>query len=96
MSHSTLNDSLVIYGNDGLWSPQEKDEIINRAVEIYLAKNNRRRKVDHQAKRQRLDEEASTTIEEQGQESESLSELSLSDRSDTDEDDSELSMSSSE
>jgi hypothetical protein len=54
MSYPTLNDSVVIYGNDGLWNLQEKDKIINRAVEIYLAKNNRQRKVDNQAKRQRL------------------------------------------
>ncbi|CAB3995543.1 zinc finger 862-like [Paramuricea clavata] len=57
MRHSTLDDSLIVYGNDSLWSVKEKEEIIDRAVQIYLKTNNRRKKVGQPAKRQKLDEE---------------------------------------
>ena len=36
MRHNTINESLVVYGNDSLWSNEGREEIINRAVELYL------------------------------------------------------------
>ncbi len=38
MSHNSLKDSLVVYGNDALWNQEEREALIERAVEIYLRK----------------------------------------------------------
>ena len=63
MRHSTLDDSLVVYGNDGLWSAKEKEEIIDRAVQIYLKTSKRRKKVGQPAKKQKLDEVAEELVD---------------------------------
>ena len=57
LSHSSLEDSLIVYGNDGLWSVKEKEEIIDRAVKIYLNTNKRRKKVGQPVKKRKRDEE---------------------------------------
>ena len=41
MSHDTLEDSVIILGNDSLWSKQERVGIIERAREIYMSKRRR-------------------------------------------------------
>lgn len=62
MRHNTTNEALIIYGNDSLWSTEEREAILDRAVEIYL-ESKRRRKVGQPgkpAKRRRLDDEGSS------------------------------------
>ena len=44
MAHNALNKSLIINGNNPLWNREEKEAIIERAVEIYMT-SNRRKKV---------------------------------------------------
>ena len=59
MRHNTINEALIVYGNDSLWSTEERESIIDRAVEIYT-ESKRRRKADQPSsspKRQRLDDE---------------------------------------
>ena len=36
MSHSTIDDNLIVYGNHSLWSKDEREEIIERALDMYL------------------------------------------------------------
>ena len=38
MNHSTMEDSLIIAGNDQNFTYQERDDILSRAVDIYLSK----------------------------------------------------------
>ena len=38
MRHNTLNESLIVYGNNYLWSQEEKEQIIEMALELYLEK----------------------------------------------------------
>ena len=38
MKHNTLNESLIVYGNNYLWSQEEREQIIERALELYLEK----------------------------------------------------------
>ena len=38
MSHDTLENSVIVSGNDSIWSEKEREEIIDRALEIYLSK----------------------------------------------------------
>ena len=38
MKHNTLNESLIVYGNNYLWSQEEKEQFIERALELYLEK----------------------------------------------------------
>ena len=38
MSHDTLENSVIVSGNNCIWSEKEKEEIVNRALEIYLSK----------------------------------------------------------
>ena len=38
MKLNDLNESLVAYGNNYLWSREEKEQIIKRALELYLEK----------------------------------------------------------
>ena len=38
MKHNTLNESLIVYGNNYLWSQEEKEQIIEMALELYLEK----------------------------------------------------------
>ena len=45
LKHDTINMILSIYCNDKLWLQEERDEIIKRAVDIYLEKN-RKKKMD--------------------------------------------------
>ena len=46
MSHSTLNDNLIVFGNHSLWSKDEREEIIERTLDMYL-KSKRRMKTDN-------------------------------------------------
>ena len=38
MSHDTLENSVIVSGNNSIWSEKEREEIIDRALEIYLSK----------------------------------------------------------
>ena len=44
-SHDVIDDIMVIKGNDKNWSENEREEIIERALAIYMRKN-RKRKID--------------------------------------------------
>ena len=46
MSHSTLNDNLIVYGNHSLCSKDEREEMIERVVDMYL-KSKRRMKINN-------------------------------------------------
>ena len=46
MSHSTLNYNLVVYGNHSLCSKGEREEMIERALDMYL-KSKRRMKINN-------------------------------------------------
>jgi hypothetical protein len=62
MHDNTINEALVVYGNDSLWSTEEREAIIDRAVEIYL-ESKWRRKAGQSAppvKRQRVEDEGSS------------------------------------
>ena len=39
MSHNTLENSVIVSGNNSIWSKKEREEIIDRALEIYLSKH---------------------------------------------------------
>ena len=41
MAHNALNESLIVDGNNPLWNREEKEAIIERAVEIYMTSNRR-------------------------------------------------------
>ena len=41
MSQSTLNDNLIVFGNQYLWSKDEREEVIERAVDMYLKSKRR-------------------------------------------------------
>ena len=51
MSHSTLNDNMKVYGNPSLWSKDEREEMIERALDMYL-KAKRQIKIFQASKRQ--------------------------------------------
>ena len=38
MKYNTLNESAIVYGNNYLWNQEEKEQIIERALELYLEK----------------------------------------------------------
>ena len=38
ISHNTLENSVIVSGNNSTWSEKEREEIIDRALEIYLSK----------------------------------------------------------
>ena len=38
MKLNNLNESLIVYGNNYLWSQEEKEQIIERALELHLEK----------------------------------------------------------
>ena len=61
MHHETINESLTVYGNNDLWTTEEKADI-NRAVEIYLSKKKRRSRSSKPkiAKMQKMDDAVST------------------------------------
>ena len=44
LTHKPLNESMIVYCNHTLWSKEEKDEVIERAVDIYL-QSKRRKKI---------------------------------------------------
>ena len=46
MSHSTLNDDLILYGNYSLLSKDEREEITERALDTFL-KLKRRVKINN-------------------------------------------------
>ena len=56
MRHGTINESLIVYGNDDLWTTEERTEIINCAVEIYLKKRRSRSRDPELRKRQTTDD----------------------------------------
>ena len=41
MHHNTINKSLIIYGNDDLWSREEREAIVHRAAQIYMESKGR-------------------------------------------------------
>ena len=55
MNHDTLDNSVVILGNDTIWSNSERDQIIERARQIYMKK---RRSVQVLADEEDEDEES--------------------------------------
>ena len=46
MSHSTLNDDLILHGNHSLMSKDEREEITERALDTFL-KSKRRVKINN-------------------------------------------------
>ena len=38
MGHDTLENSVIVSENNSIWSEKEREEIIDRALEIYLSK----------------------------------------------------------
>ena len=38
MSHNTLENSVIVSGNNSIWSKKEREEIIDHALKIYLSK----------------------------------------------------------
>ena len=38
MSHDILENSVIVSGNNSIWSEKESEEIIDCALEIYLSK----------------------------------------------------------
>ena len=44
-----MNENMIVYGNHKLWSKEEKNEIIERAVQIYL-QSKKRKKVSQPVK----------------------------------------------
>ena len=46
MSHSTLDDNLIVYGNHSLWSKDEREEITERALDTFL-KSKRQVKINN-------------------------------------------------
>ena len=46
MNHNTLEDCLVILGNDSLWKKHEKEEIIQASRELYMRKR-RKKQIDN-------------------------------------------------
>ena len=46
MNHNTLEDCLVILGNDSLWTKHEKGEIIQASRELYMKKR-RKKQIDN-------------------------------------------------
>ena len=43
MSHTTMEDLMLIKGNDKVWSTGERNEILFRAVQIYMEKQQKTR-----------------------------------------------------
>ena len=46
MQHDTIEDCLLIAGNNSNWSEQEQEEILNKAVQKYLQKKWKAKIVD--------------------------------------------------
>ena len=46
MQHDTMEDCLLIAANSSNWSEQDKEEILNKAVEKYLQKKRKTKIVD--------------------------------------------------
>ena len=42
MNHNTLEDCLVILGNDSLWKKHEKEEVIQASRELYMSKRQKK------------------------------------------------------
>ena len=47
-SHKLMNMRLVVSINDRNWDIKEREEIIEKALEIYLSKKSRKRKLDEE------------------------------------------------
>ena len=71
-----IDDLMVIKGNNKNWSEKESQEIIDRALAIYLSKS-RKHKIDEVSKS--IVELSSSSSEEEETESESDGEMSYSD-----------------
>ncbi|CAB4037348.1 zinc finger 862-like [Paramuricea clavata] len=54
MRHSTLDDSLIVYGNDGLWSVKEKEESLTAQYRSTLKQTTGERKLVNQRKDRNL------------------------------------------
>ena len=39
MSHDTLENSVIVSRNNSIWSEKDREEIIDRTLEIYLSKH---------------------------------------------------------
>jgi hypothetical protein len=85
MHHETINDSLTVYGNDNLWTTEERNEIINCAVKIYLWKKKRRSQSSkpRPAKKQKLDDASNTSFAESVDLTQSSGNESISDQEST-------------
>jgi hypothetical protein len=86
MHHNTINEALVVYGNDSLWSTEEREAIVDCAVEIYL-ESKRRRKAGQTAppaKRQRVDDERSSQSASDDSSVEIMSECSRDEETNSD------------
>ena len=75
-SHDMIDDLMVIKGNNKNWSEKERQEIIDKALAIYLSKS-RKRKIDEVSKS--IVELSSSSSEEEETESESDGEMGCSD-----------------
>ena len=38
LKHKVINNIMLIKGNDEIWSPEEKTQLMERALDIYLSK----------------------------------------------------------
>ena len=74
MSHGTMEDLMLIRGNDKNWSAKERADLLCRAVEIYLEKRRKVRLDDGQEpKKQRVEKTSETVVEESSSEEDSES-----------------------
>ena len=39
LQHNTLENSVIVSGNNSIWSGKEREEIIDHALEIYFSKH---------------------------------------------------------
>ena len=49
MHHTNIRNQVLVAANDGLWTPEEKSEIINSAVDTYLQKKRNKKAVGEQS-----------------------------------------------
>lgn len=67
MNHDTLQDLILINISDKLWTPQEKDDIIENACQKFLSKRQTKSAAEPPAKAPRI--EADVVIEDDSSES---------------------------
>ena len=49
MNHNTLEDFLVILGNNNLWKKYEKEEIIQARIQLCMSKRQKKKQMDGNA-----------------------------------------------